>query len=137
MKWEPKQLWTKTSVWLTGDARAATREFWRMDMRWSYMVSAGLVVVGVIVNILLPHGWTVWPFVGAAALLMMVHEAAERNGHGVPPLHVYALFFGGLAAWIITMAILSVTNPLIVVLGIACLGYYCAKAYLKDRERNK
>ena len=137
MKWDTQKIWASTVTWLTGDAAAATRQFWLLDMRWSYLMVSGLAFVGVVVNFFLPHGWTVWPFVMAAAILLFVHEAAERNGQGVPPLHVYALFFGALAAWIIVMAILSVTNPLIVVLGIAILGYRCAKAWIKQRERNR
>jgi hypothetical protein len=68
--------------------RAWLRELYELDMRYAYAVCAALVAIGLVVNLFLPHGWTVWPAVFVAGMLCMIHEAAERNGQGVPPLHV-------------------------------------------------
>ena len=69
-----------------GDAKTqlaeAVRQTAATDLRWSYLIITGLAVVGVAVNFLLPHGWTVWPVVLAVGLLVMINEASDRNGQG-------------------------------------------------------
>lgn len=137
MKFEPTKKLEATKQWLANDGVDATKRFWRTDMRWSYIASGILVVVGLITSFFLPHGWTVWPFVAVGGMMMMVHEAADRNGEGIPPLTVYAFFFGVITVWVIVMAILSVTNPLILILGISGLAFYCGREYIKQRERMK
>jgi hypothetical protein len=135
-----KQSWMPQSKrWVKDDAGKALRDFRDQDLRYSYIIIAAMVVIGLVVNWLFAHshGWTVWPFVLAAGILLYIHEAAERNGTGVPPLQVYALFGGAIAAWIIAMAVLSVTNPLILLLGIAWIGYICLKNYLQQREKDR
>src|SRR5438876_1871230 len=69
-------------------------EFYSRDLRWSYLAIGAMIIVATVVNLLFSHGWTVWPFMFSAGVLFMVHEAAERNGEGVPPLHVYGLLIG-------------------------------------------
>src|SRR3989442_4467205 len=71
------------------------REYFDYDIRWSYWLVGGLIALG-IVSTFLPwsHGWIVWPFIFVVGFMSMVHEAAERNGQGVPPFHVYSLFVG-------------------------------------------
>jgi hypothetical protein len=117
--------------------RKGLREFVRDDLRTSHLIIGGLVVVGLIVNILLPNGWTVWPFVVAAGILLTIHEAAERNGTGVPPMHVYALFFGGMIAWLAVVMLISATNPFVLIIGIAAVVYYAGKGYMHEREKAK
>jgi hypothetical protein len=125
--------------WVQKDAAQALRDFRDKDLRYSYLIIGAMVVIGLIVNWLFAHshGWTVWPFVLAAGILLYIHEAAERNGTGVPPLHVYGLFGGAIALWVIVMAVLSVTNPLILLVGIAWIGYICGKKYLEQREKDR
>ena len=132
LRWFSKQ-------WVQQDAAGALRDFRDKDLRYSYLIIAAMVVVGMIVNWVFAHshGWTVWPFVLAAGILLYVHEAAERNGTGVPPMHVYGLFGGAMALWVIIMVVLSVTNPLILLLGIAWIGYICGKKYLEQREKDR
>ena len=124
-----------TRQWIDNDLPVALKQFFSMDLRWSYIAIGAMVVIGVVLNFLLPHGWTVWPFVMAAGILAMVNEAADRNGQGIPPFQVYALFFGALGLWVFVMAVLSITNPLILLLGISVLIYYAIRGYLQDRER--
>jgi hypothetical protein len=114
--------------------RNALRQFAAIDLRWSYYASGVLVLIGLIVNLYVAHGWTCWPFVMAASILLMVHEASERNGTGIPPLYVYAWVAGVMAFWILVVTVLTVVNPFILFAGIAGLGYYCGQAYLKQRQ---
>ena len=111
------------------------RQFYHQDMRYSYYVAAGLIVLGTILNIVLAHGWTVWPFVFIASLLSMIHETADRNGQGVPPLMVYALFIGGLALWVAVGFLFSLTNPLVLLIGAIAITYQCAKGYMQELQR--
>lgn len=117
--------------------REGTRQFIRINLRWSYLAIAGMVVLGAVVNLTLAHGWTVWPVVLAAGIMLMVHEAAERNHQGVPPLHAYIFFISAMAAWLGTLAVLSAINPVILLIGFIALGYYCTLGYIKDLDRRK
>ena len=116
------------------NAQVVGREFVQKDLRWSYLAIAGMLVVGAAVNVLLPHGWTVWPLVVAAALLLIVHEAAERNGQGIPPFHVYLLLISGIALWLMVGLLLSRLHPLVLMIGLLIPIYYGTKGYIKQRE---
>src|SRR5438128_3057792 len=97
MRWPTKpkrEHLTQGKEWIQRGVPTALNQFREHDLRWSYLAVGGMVIVALIVNFLLPHGWTVWPFVLAIGILLYIHEAAERNGTGVPPMHVYGLFFG-------------------------------------------
>lgn len=120
---------------IKNDVRNALRQFSAHDLRLSHIVIGVMIVIGAIINIFLPHGWTIWPFVLGAGIMTMVHEAAERNGQGVPPLHAYGFFAGAIVAWIVLVTLLAVVNPLIVVIAILGLGYHSAHAYIKARQR--
>lgn len=117
--------------------REGTRQFVRTDLRWSYLVIGGMVAAGVLVNVFLPHGWTVWPVVMGAGIMLMIHEAADRNLQGVPPLHVYGFFISAMVVWLGLIAILSAFNPVILLIGLIVLGYYCTLGYIKQLERRK
>jgi hypothetical protein len=117
--------------------RKGFREFGRHDMRWSFIISGVLVVIGAAVNVLLPHGWTVWPFVAAVGMMLMVHEAADRNGQGVPPMHAYALITSSMSAWLVVVMVLSVVNPIILLAGVIAVAFYGVQGYIKIRERQK
>jgi hypothetical protein len=111
------------------------REFVELDLRRSYLVIGGMILIGIVVNIFVTKGWTVWPFIGAASVLVVISEAAQRNGQGVPPLQVYAFFFGAVGVWIVIVLVLSVLNPLIVIVAVAALGFYAAKGGLTEYQR--
>jgi hypothetical protein len=115
--------------------KIALRQFAAMDLRWSYYATGFLILCGLFVNLFFAHGWTCWPFVLAAGIMLMVHEAADRNGTGLPPLHVYAWLGGVMAFWTLLVCVLAVVNPFVLMLGIAGMGYYCGHAYLKQRQR--
>jgi len=112
------------------------RQFYEQDFRYSYYVAAGLILLGVIVNYFMPHGWTVWPFVFVAAIMTMIHEAAERSGQGVPPLFVYAGFVGSLILWVIGAVIFSSINPVVLLVGAIAIVYQCAKGFIHQQQRN-
>ncbi len=96
-----------------------------------------MIVAGALINIIVAHGWTVWPFVGAFGLLTYINEAAARNGQGIPPFQVYAFFFGAVGVWVLMVFLLSTINPVIVILGIIAVGYRAAQAFIRQRERDR
>lgn len=118
-------------------AVVALREFYNVDMRWSFIVAAGLIIVGIAISLFFTHGWIIWPFLCIAGLMSMIHEAAERNGQGVPPLYAYAFLIGAITLWIVVTLIFSVVNPHVLLFGLIALAYQCLRAYLHDRERNR
>jgi uncharacterized membrane protein len=113
------------------------REFARQDLRWSYILIAGMVLLGIIINFAVPKGWTVWPFLFIAGAMSLVHEAAERNGQGVPPFHVYGLLIGVVGGWIILSFLFSILNPFVILIGVVALGLQCLKGYMQERVRNE
>jgi hypothetical protein len=115
----------------------ALRSYFQEDLRWSQLIILGLVVVGLVVNLLLPHGWAVWPLILAAAMMIMINEAADRAGQGVPPLQVYALFGAIVGIWMLIVLVLSALHPIIFVLGMLVLFYYAARGYLKNHAHQK
>lgn len=115
--------------------RQGWREYRQRDMRWSYLIIAIMIVIGAVVNLLFAHGWTVWPFVFSAGVLLMTHEAVDRNGQGVPPLYAYALLGSGMGLWLLVVIILKAVNPIVLLLGFLGLCYYAAVGYQKQLER--
>lgn len=123
-------------LWLQEDVPGAFRDLIKFDLRWSYVAVGALVLVGGLVNLIFAShsGWTVWPIVGAIAIMLYVHEASERNGQGIPPLHVYAFFFGAMILFGVLLAFLKLFNPFILLGGVAYVAYHCVKEHLKQRE---
>lgn len=113
------------------------RSFVRTDLRWSHLAIFGMMICGALVNFFMPHGWTVWPVVMAAGMMLLIHEAADRNGQGIPPLYVYGFFIGAMGTWFALVTVLSVVNPLILLVGLVALGYYCALGYIRQREHKR
>jgi len=111
-------------------------EFASTGLRWSYFVIAGLILTGVVLNIVLAHGWWVWPFVFVAGMMTMIHEAAERNGQGIPPLHGYALLFSAIGLWVLIAMILTWVGPLML-LAVPPLLYFGTRIFLKNHKRMK
>jgi hypothetical protein len=115
----------------------AAREFWRLDLRLSHLILAISILIGALINLFFAHGWTVWPAVLAFGILTYMNEAVSRNGQGIPPYHVYAFFFGAIAAWFAAVLVLSRLNPLILILGLGVILYRIIEALLKQRERDR
>ena len=114
--------------------------FRRLDptvLRWSFLIDGVLVLIGIGVNFAMPHGWTVWPFVAIAGVLVMLNESTDRNGEGIPPLRVYGLFFAGLTLYIVALMILSTLNLFVVLAGMAMCLYFAMKAYLDQRAKDR
>src|SRR5436853_6910322 len=97
------------------------REFGRKDLRWSYGAVAILIVIGICSNILLRHGWAIWPFCFAAGAMAMVHEAAERTRQGVPPFYAYGGLVAVLVIWAVVAAIASFLHPIVLFIGFAVI----------------
>lgn len=113
----------------------ALQYFTRLDLRWSYIAAGALVVLGALLHLVLPHGWTIWPIVAAIGGMMMVHEAAERNGQGVPPGHAYAFLFGGLITWLGVGMFLSTVNVFLLIIGLIAVIVYGTHGYVEGRKR--
>jgi hypothetical protein len=114
----------------------AVADFYTTGMRWSYWAIAAMALAAVLVSFVFTNGWTVWPFMFCAGVMFMIHEAAERNGEGVPPLHVYGLVIGLLAVFVVIVVLLSLLNPVVLLLGIAIIGYQCARAFVQEQRRD-
>ncbi|HEY1922834.1 MAG TPA: hypothetical protein VGG44_08705 [Tepidisphaeraceae bacterium] len=112
-------------------------EYARVDLRASHIIVVTMVIAGAVINLVVAHGWTVWPFVGAFGVLTYINEAADRNGQGIPPFQVYAFFFGVVAIWVLMVLVLSSLNPVIVILGVIAVGYRAGQAFMRQRERDK
>lgn len=106
-------------------------------MRWAYLINAGLVVIGAVVNIFMPHGWTIWPMVGAAGMMVMVNEATDRNAVGIPPFQVYIMIAAATGLWLIGAILLSALGPLLLIGGMIPLIYYGVRGYLRQREHDR
>lgn len=106
------------------------------DLRWSFLIVGGLVAIGAVLNAYIPHGWTVWPFVAVAGMLVMLNESTDRNGEGIPPMRVYALFFAALAIYSVTLLVVSRLNLFVLVAGLVMCAYYVIKACLTQRAKD-
>ncbi|MGD1277804.1 MAG: zinc ribbon domain-containing protein [Tepidisphaeraceae bacterium] len=113
------------------------RQFYTLDLRWSYLAGAALLVIGLLVNLALPHGWVIWPFVFIAAIMMMVHEAVQRSGQGLPPLRVYLMFASGLTIWLGIVAAMVAVGPIVVLIGSTVIVYYGAQGMIKNIKRQR
>jgi hypothetical protein len=70
-------------------------------------------------------------------MLTIINEAVERNGQGIPPFQVYALFIGIGIAWMVAIMFLSWIHPIFLILGIGVVVYRGVEAYMKQREREQ
>jgi hypothetical protein len=113
------------------------RQFAVMDLRWSYLAGVVLLGIGVAVNLWLPHGWIVWPLVFIVAVMMMVHEAAQRNGEGIPPGRVYLLFAGGLTIWLGIVVAMVAVGPIVRLIVATAILYYGAQGMIKNIQRRR
>jgi hypothetical protein len=115
----------------------ALRDYARLDLRLSHIILGVSIVVGMLINVLFAHGWTVWPAVLAFGILTYMNEAVSRNGQGIPPYQVYSFFIAAVVVWFVAVLILSTLNPIILVLGIGAIIYRIVEAWLRQRERNR
>ncbi len=111
------------------------RTFVFLDLRWSFFVTLILIAVGGVVQLFLPHGWSVWPVVFCGGILSMIDEASDRNGVGVPPLRAVAFLIGVLAAWMALAMFLRVVPTIVPILGLGVTAYYGIRAEAKRRQR--
>lgn len=114
-------------------------QFDETDLRWSYLIiGSGLLVCGAINWFFRDsHGWTVWPFAACIGIMVLINEAADRAGQGVPPLQVYGFFVGTMVVFFTTIIVLSAINPLIIIAGMGGLLYYTGRGYIEGRRREQ
>ncbi len=114
------------------------RAFSWADLRWTYLITAGLIVVAAAINIFstMRYGWTIWPLVPAIAAMVAVNEASDRHGQGVPPLEVYVFFVGAMIVWAIGVVLLNCINVFVQIMAFVALASYTFDGYRKHRARN-
>lgn len=113
------------------------RQFVTLDLRWSYVAGAALLGIGLLVNVWLPHGWIIWPFVFIVAVMMMVHEAVQRTGQGLPPTQVYLMFASGLTIWLGLVAAMVAVGPIVLLIGSTVIIYYGAQGMIRNIQRQR
>jgi hypothetical protein len=106
------------------------------DVKWSHIINVFLLIVGLTVTVLFENGWTVCPFLGAVGIIVMINEAADRNGEGVPPLHVYLFFFASVLVWSFAVTVLSVVNIWILLFGVFGSLWYTAVCMRRAKEHD-
>jgi hypothetical protein len=111
------------------------RQFGWEDLRWSYFTILGMILTAMFVNLLMPHGWTVWPLVPVFGMLTVINELADRHGQGIPPFQIYAFVVLVIAVWFIGVLIMSQVNVFIQLLGVGGLIGFVAHGYIKHREK--
>ena len=113
----------------------ARAQFSWSDLRWSYVIIGGLLLLCIPISMLLEHGSQIWPVVPVLGMMIVVNESVERNGQGVPPFQVYAFFAMIIGVWMLGVIILSTINVLVQLLAVGVLAYYSVKAYMLQRNR--
>jgi hypothetical protein len=126
--------WTR---WIKLYVFDGVRKMDETDLRWSYLIIGVMVLTGIAVNLFMPHGWTVWAFVLAASILLLIHEAADRNTQGFPALKVYGWFGAATALWLLVVFAASAMNPFVILVGFVAMGYQVARGNIKDREKKR
>jgi hypothetical protein len=111
------------------------RQYNETDLRWSYVIIAGMCVVGAVVNLFLPHGWVIWPAVLAVGIMVLINEATSRNAQGLPPLLVYGWVFAALLIWVAMAVVFSAIFPILLYVGLPLMLGYGIFAYVKNRKR--
>ena len=112
-------------------------EFWRYDMRWSYLAVPVLIGIGAVANHFMPHGWTVWPAVCVVGLSLMVHEAVAREGEGSTPLHAYFFFASALFLCLSLLVVISKVGVKVLAVGVGLILIYCLHGYWVNRREQK
>lgn len=114
-------------------------QFDETDLRWSYLIIAGGLLACAAINWLFrdSHGWTVWPFAACIGIMVLINEAVDRAGQGVPPLKVYAFVVSAMVVYFTTIFVLSAVNPLIIIAGMGGLLYYTGRGYIEGRRREQ
>jgi hypothetical protein len=102
-----------------------------------WLVVIGMAVAGFFLNIFMRGGMVVWPFIFAVAVLLIVNDASDRNGVGIPPLQAYGLFFGIIVALILFVALVSTINPWVVVALTIAAAIFVARDWVKRKSKDR
>lgn len=107
----------------------------RLPVVW--FVVMGMAVAGFFVNVFMPGGLVVWPFVFAAAMLLIVNDASDRNAVGVPPFQAYALFFGILAGLFLFVALVSQINAWLIIALTIGAAVFVARDWAQRKAKQR
>lgn len=117
-----------------------------IDVQELHQVPIVWIIVGVLIalgfianftiNLFASGGLSVWPFIFAASTLLVINDASDQNGVGVPPLHAYGLLLGVLLVFFVVVALISHINPWVLMVLTLGLAVYVGRDW-RDRKRKE
>jgi hypothetical protein len=112
----------------------------RIKLPVVWFVVLGLVGAGIVLHIVLAFviggGLLIWPFVFAVCVLLLINQAAEENGAGVPPFQAYAMFVGTLVGLFLFVMLVSKTiNPWLLIVLVIGAGVYVVRDWGMRKKR--
>jgi hypothetical protein len=115
------------------------------DLPMVWLIIIGLVIFGFIatftINLFASGGLVIWPFIFAVSVLLLLNEASDANGVGVPPLQAYGLFGGIIVVFFLFVALVSRINPWVVILFTLAAAAFAMNDWrqrqIKQREMEK
>jgi hypothetical protein len=110
------------------------RKYRSNGLRWAYIINGVLVVAALIANHFLPHGWVAWPAVLAIGMMVMINEAVDRNGQGLPPLLVYGWFALVIIGWVVLAFVFSAIAPILFFVGVPALAVFGFVTWRRERR---
>jgi hypothetical protein len=110
----------------------------KLPVVWIIVLS--LVGVGVVIHIILWYflgsGLVIWPFVFSICVLLIINDAAEQTGGGMPALQAYGAFFGTLIGLFLFIMLVSKTiNPWILILAVIGSAFYLVRDWKQRKQK--
>jgi hypothetical protein len=94
-----------------------------------------MVALGIIIPILIPGMMVLWPFVFATSVMLLVNDASDRSGAGVPPFQAYGLFFGTFIVFFVFVALVSTINLWLLGILLIVGAYYVVRDWKRRKQR--
>jgi len=70
-------------------------------------------------------------------VLLVVNDASDRNGVGIPPLQAYGLFFGIIVVFFLFIALVSTINPWVVIGLVIAGAIFIALDWVKRKSKDR
>lgn len=107
-----------------------------------WLTVLGLVGVGAVLHIILIFilgtGLVIWPFIFSIAVLLMLNDAADQSGGGMPAIQVYGMFFATLVGTSLFVFLVSAAIPWwFVLLLIIGATVYVIRDWKERKEKDR